>query len=214
MKTCLLRSVAVVLLIALSVAAPTQEKISYPSWSLVDLLVRDADLRIDLASYPPDVRVQIDQLRMRSESYKSRRSKVSEQGLEDMIYSAQVRYERRLVAASTVADTDALAIAYVNDLKPCYEWEGASGCPKQEAEFAAAYQADRPSGPFGQYLPLLEAHRWLCAAEGFDSEKSPAEAAKSRAAYTKALLVAQRSASLLVRTAATELGKRNRCDVE
>ena len=68
-----------------------------------------------------------------------------------------------------------------------------------------------PNGPFSQYLPLLEAHRWLCAAEGYDSEKSPVEAARTRQSYLQALSVARRSTSLLVRTAAVELGTRARC---
>ncbi len=197
---------------ALAVPAPAQEPVPRPPRSLVDLLVWSADLPVDLASYPADVRSRINALRDRSASYKSQRKKVGEDGLSEMVHSARVRYERRLVAASTTAGVDAVAFAYVNDLKPCYEWEGFSDCPKREAVFAAAYQASHQDGPLASYLPLLEAHRWLCAAEGFDRERSPTEAAESRAAYGKALSVAQHSTSLLVRTAAAELGKRNSCN--
>jgi hypothetical protein len=200
------------MLVTLSAIALAQGATSHPRWSLVDLLVWDADLSIDIAAYPADVRAQIDALRKRSKAYKSSRPKTDD-GLNGMGYGARVRYERRLVAAAG-AETDALALAYVNDLRPYYEWEGGSEGPRMEAEFAAQYQAAHPAGPFSHYLPLLEAHRWLCAAEGFDYEKSSADAAKSRAAYSKALSVAQQSKSLLVRTAATELGKRNKCHVE
>ena len=128
-----------------------------------------------------------------------------------MVFEAQIRYERRLVAMSTSPDVNALAMAYVTDLRPCYEWEGGSDCPEREAMFAARYQAAHPDGPFSQYLPLLEAHRWLCAAEGYVFENRPAEASRSRGSYENALAVASQSASLLVRTAATELGTRARC---
>jgi hypothetical protein len=102
-------------------------------------------------------------------------------------------------------------MAYVTDLRPCYEWEGGSDCPEREAVFAAGYQAAHPSGPFSQYLPLLEAHRWLCAAEGYESEKAPAEAERTRRAYEQALSVASHSASELIRTAAVEQKTRARC---
>jgi len=131
-----------------------------------------------------------------------------------MVYDAQVRYERRLVAASTSPDAHALALAYVTELQPCYEWEGFSDCPEREAMFAAKYLVSHPGGPFSQYLPLLEAHRWLCAAEAYESEKAPAEVSRSRQAYERALSVARQSSSLLVRTAAGELGARARCSVE
>ncbi len=131
-----------------------------------------------------------------------------------MGYDAQVRYEGRLVAASTSPGADALALEYVTEMQPCYEWEGGSDCPEREATFAARYLRSHPGGPFSQYLPLLEAHRWLCAAEAYESEKAPAEATRTRQAYDRALSTARQSSSLLVRTAAGELGARARCRAE
>src|SRR5204862_1196683 len=104
-----------------------------------------------------------------------------------------------------------LAVTYVTDLAPCYEWEGYHDCPEREASFAASYQAAHPAGPFSEYLPLLEAHRWLCAAEGYDYEKVAARAAQARSSYQQALFAALRSKSTLVRIAARELETRTTC---
>jgi len=108
--------------------------------------------------------------------------------------------------------------AYVDSLRPCYEWEGYHDCPERDALFAEKYQQDHQDGPFRDYLPLLAAHRWLCAAEGYDYEKRPAEAARSRAAYARSraayarnLAVARASPVLLLRTAGEYLAQRARC---
>jgi hypothetical protein len=183
-------------------------------YQLIDVLVFGADVKIDTTPYEPDVQAQIEQHLRRFEAYKSKRVRPTGSSELAMVYGARVRYERRLVAVSNALEADALALAYVTDLAPCYEWEGFHDCPEHEAVFAARHQAAHPTGPFSQYLPLLEAHRWLCAAEGYDREKSPAEAARTRRSYAQALSVARRSESLLVRTAAVELGSRARCHAE
>ena len=167
-------------------------------------------MKIDLTAYRSDVRTKIEQLRERSDAYRSKRRKPTGSSELAMVYDAQVRYERRLVAMAT-SDADPLAVAYVTELHPCYEWEGFHDCPEREATFAAKYQASHPAGPFSQYLPLLEANRWLCAAEAYESERAPTEAARTRRAYERALAAANRSASLLVRTAALEQKTRARC---
>ena len=202
---------ALTAVVALSAFASADTQRSLPDYPLVDVLVFGADLKIDLTQYPADVRTQIQEHRRRFDAYESKRRKPTGDSELAMVFEAQVRYERRLVAISTLPAVDALAMAYVTDLRPCYEWEGGSDCPEREAVFAARYQTAHPSGPFSQYLPLLAAHRWLCAAEGYESETMPAEAARSRRSYEEALAVARQSASLLVRTAATELATRVRC---
>ena len=53
-----------------------------------------------------------------------------------MVHEAQVRYERRLAATSSDQNAPALAAAYVDSLRPCYEWEGFHDCPEREASFA------------------------------------------------------------------------------
>ena len=196
---------------ATSVLASAESQSAQPTSSLLDVMVWGADLRMDATTYVPDVRAQIEQLRRRSEAYRSKRVKPTGSSELGMVYEAHLRYESRLVAASTSPGTDALALAYVTELQPCYEWEGFPDCPEREAIFAAQYLTSHPGGPFSQYLPLLEAHRWLCAAEAYESEKMPAEATRTRQAYERALSTARRSSSLLVRTAAAELGALPQC---
>lgn len=128
-----------------------------------------------------------------------------------MVQFAQVNYERRLVAVTNDPRAPALAAEYVDSLRPCYEWEGFHDCPEREAEFADEYQAAHPNGPFSTYLPLLAAHRWLCAAERYEYEKNPTEAARSRRNYQERVSAAQKSRALLIRTAAERLAGRERC---
>ncbi len=181
-------------------------------YSLIDVLVWGADLRIDISAYRPDIRDGIRQLLDRSASYQSKRAKPKlETSLEGMVYDAEVRYERKLYAIATARGAADLAFDYVSQLHPCYEWEGYHDCPQREATFAASYRTAHPDGPFSQYLPLLEAHRWLCAAEAYDYEKSPRDAERSRQSYRNALAVARRSKLPLVRKAAEELATRGSC---
>jgi hypothetical protein len=125
-----------------------------------------------------------------------------------MVYTVQVRYEAKLAAVADSPRAPDLALAYVERLRPCYEWEGYHDCPEREAIFARDYQATHPDGPFREYLPLLEAHRWLCAAEGYDYEKQPEEAARSRREFDRSITAAKRSKSLMVRLAAERLAER------
>ena len=128
-----------------------------------------------------------------------------------MVYTAQTNYERKLATFSDDPRTADMARAYVESLRPCYEWEGFHGCPEHEAQFADEYSATHPNSPFSEYLPLLAAHRWLCTAEAYDYEQKPAEAERSRRAYETRLEVALRSKDLLLRTAAQRLAARRRC---
>jgi hypothetical protein len=183
-------------------------------YSLVDVMVRGTFLNIDITAYAPEVQVQIKELVRRSEAYRSKRPKPAGSSELTMVYEERIGYERRLIAAAATQGADALAVTYVTDLAPCYEWEGYHDCPEREASFAASYQAAHPTGPFSHYLPLLEAHRWLCAAEGYDYEKVPAKAAEARRSYQRALFAALRSQSTLVRIAARELETRGTCFAE
>ncbi len=112
---------------------------------------------------------------------------------------------------ATRPGAEALAQRYVDDLKPCYEWEGFHNCPEAEATFAERYLARNPGSPFSEYLPLLIAHRWLCAADGYAYEEQPKEAARARLAAAAPLATALEAPSLLIRTAAQELKARGRC---
>jgi hypothetical protein len=128
-----------------------------------------------------------------------------------MVFDAQERYERRLAAIGSGPNVAALAREYVAALRPCYEWEGFHSCPEREAQFADSYQADHAGGPFAQYLPLLSAHRWLCAAEAYHYEGAVGDERRSRRAYEQALKVARSSAAPLVRAAADALERRGSC---
>lgn len=179
---------------------------------ILDLLVWGAQMNVDLSGYPSDIRVEAEALIARSKAYQSKRPAPAEpDGLLRMVHRAWVTYERRLVATARTAEAEAAALAYVTDLRPCYEWEGYSDCPAREAAFAADYQAAHPTGPFSQFLPLLEAHRWLCAAEGFDYEKNVTGASTARTRYRAALSAASASSDRLVRIGATELQVRGTC---
>lgn len=180
--------------------------------SILDLLVWGAQMNVDLGGYPSDVRGEAEAVIARSKAYHSKRPQPTDSdGLSRMVHQARVTYERRLVAMAGTPDADLVAVGYVTDLAPCYEWEGYSDCPAREAAFAAEYQAGHPAGPFSQFLPLLEAHRWLCAAEGFDYEKNADAATTARARYRAALNVASASRARLVRIGATELQARGTC---
>jgi len=183
-----------------------------PGASLIDALVWGAEREVDRTAYAAPLRVEIDAHHRRFQAYRSQRPRpAGASGFDFMVYEAMVRYERRLVAVSTALEASELALAYVSELRPCYEWEGYHDCPEREATFAAAYQAAHSGGPFSQYLPLLEAHRWLCTAEAYDYEESPTEASRARRSYDTALAIARQSASRLVRTAAEELARRGSC---
>lgn len=128
-----------------------------------------------------------------------------------MVYSANVSYERRLAATASGPEVARLAAAYVTDLRPCYEWEGFNDCPEREALFADRYQAAHPRGPFNSYLPLLAAHRWLCAAEAFEREGRLSDRVRALQLYGERLATALASSSSLVRAAAVRLSTRATC---
>lgn len=211
--------VALVGFVASSFVAVAQPSAVRASDSLVDVLVWGADLQIDPSAYSPAVKKALERHLSRSKAYRSKRARPVRSlplnsGLESMVYDSEVRYERKLVAVSDDPQAPALAAAYVDSLRPCYEWEGYHNCPESEATFATEYQAAHPGGPFSAYLPLLAAHRWLCAAEGYEYEKQPEGAARSRREYERAISTAQRSPDLLVRSAAERLKMRGRCNSE
>jgi len=180
--------------------------------ALVDRLLFEATHPIDLNAYSPDVRIELQRYLQRYAAYHSERPRpmklASEQG---MVYSAWVAYERRLAAASPDPRAPTAAKGYVDRLRPCYEWEEFHDCPEREAIFATQYQTANPDGPFKEYLPLLAAHLWLCAAEAYEYENKPEDAAHSRRAYETMVSTARQSKSLLIRLAAERLAERNSC---
>jgi hypothetical protein len=181
-----------------------------PADAVLDVLVWGTHMSIDPAAYSPPLRQEVERYLRRAMAYVSKRP-IPADPESGMVQFARAGYERRLAAISNDPGGPALAAAYVDSLRPCYEWEGYHDCPEREAEFADGYQAAHPNGPFSAYLPLLSAHRWLCAAEGYDYEKAPTEAARSRRNYQHRVSTAQKSSVLLIRTAAERLAARGRC---
>lgn len=133
-----------------------------------------------------------------------------------MFYAAREGYEGKLVAAAAPgAGVARLARDYVDALRPCYEWEGFHDCPESEALFAEQYVLDHPGTPFRDFLHLLAAHRWLCAAEAYDYEQTPEKASHARRKYEDALKTAAlTSRPALMAAAADELKRSGRCHRE
>jgi hypothetical protein len=85
--------------------------------------------------------------------------------------------------------------------------------------FAERYLADHPTSPFADYLPLLAAHRWQCAADAYEYESSnhvvpPQGSVGVREAQRRGhanLEKALRSSDPLVRFAAETLQRTHRC---
>jgi len=200
-----------VIALALVVASIAHAQ-SPSSYRLLDVLVFGAFLQVDASAYSPEVRNQLQQHIKRSESYRPRpRPAKQEPRVMEMVHTAREGYERRLVAAARRSGVEALAQRYVDDLKPCYEWEGFHDCPEREARFAEQYLAANPTSPFREFLQLLVAHRWICTAEGYEREEMPQEAARARRAAEPSLATALQSRPLLIRTAAQELKELGRC---
>ena len=195
-------------LLVIAVAAPHAQS---PRYTLLDVVVFGAFLEVDMSAYTPAIRSLLRQHIARSKAYRPRLRPAKVSRTMDMVFAARESYERRLVAAANRPGVDRLAQQYVDELKPCYEWEGFHDCPETEAMFAERYLASNPNSPVREFLTLLAAHRWLCAAEGYDFEERPPDAARSRRAAAAPLAIALNAQSLLLRTAAQELHARNKC---
>jgi hypothetical protein len=206
-----LRVTVVWMAIGLSVPGSAAQSARTADDALVAALVWGEYDRLDVRSYVPAVKTELERARERFEMYRSPRRQLVKSSEQKMLYAVMVRYERLLGSFAADGRAQALAVEYVNELRPCYEWEGYHDCPEREASFADRYSAANPDGPFKEYLPLLAAHRWLCAAEGYDYERLPKEAARSRRAFETAIQTAQRSTALIVRVAAETLQARGRC---
>jgi hypothetical protein len=163
-----------------------------------------------IAGYPPDVSTRFAEYRRRFMSYAPTRPEPRERGTAAQARAAQVQYERRLFAISRDAGR-AAASAYVDALKPCYEWEGFHDCPEHEARFSVNYREANPQAPFVEYLALLASHRWLCAAEAYEFEQHPAEAARTRREFERTLGLARTANDTLIRAAAAELAAQPTC---
>jgi hypothetical protein len=198
---------------AMTIAAAGSASAQAPSTAsdrLLDLLLRGID-RVTVSAYDPALRPELENVVRRKKVYRSRRRDPVSPWELKVVYDGRVGYERLLVSMTDDPAAPALAAKYADELRPCYEWEGYHGCPEREAAFATAYLKSHPGSPFSEYLPLLAAHRWLCAAEAYKFEKNPKDAARSRRAYDAALATARESSSALIRAAAEALNARGTC---
>ena len=173
---------------------------------VLDVVVFYAGTPRNVERYPLQVRQELQRFLERARTYRPRSRPVRLGSEMLMVYAAREGYEAKLVAAAPVAQAPRLAQQYVDTLRPCYEWEGFHDCPEREARFAEQHLRDRPDTPFRDLLRVLAAHRWLCAAEGYEHEQKPADALRARRAYEEALKIATvDSRSALMTTAANEL---------
>jgi hypothetical protein len=175
--------------------------------NLLDAVVFGARGPTDTSGLPIDVQNLFEEYLRRSATYRTSRPAVGG-GEMMMVDAARVSYERRLVAAGGLSPS--AAVNYVDDLRPCYEWEGMHDCPEREAVFADSIRSGL-QGAAAEYLTLLAAHRWLCAAEGREYERQPGEASAARSRFRDRVLTAGRAESALIRYAAERLAERGEC---
>ena len=201
------------IMIAIAPVPSRSQVTSKPAYQLLDVIVFGAYLPVETSVYSPEVRTLLQAHIKRSQAYRPRPRPPEDPKYREMnmVYSAREDYERRMFAIARGAGIERLAQQYVEELMPCYESEGLPDCPEHEARFAEQYLAKAPKSAFREFLPLLAANRWLCAAEGYDREEQPQEAARSRRASEAPLAAALKSQSLLIRTAAREQKARGRC---
>ena len=179
--------------------------------SVLDAIVFYADPPSEVAQFPRDFREDLERYHQRLRAYRPR-PRPPQLGSEmTMVYAAREGYERKLVAASTRSGVEQLAQEYVDTLRPCYEWEGFHECPEREAIFAERYLIDHPDTAFAGFLRVLAAHRWLCAAEAYQYARQPGSAEHARHEYQRALAIAVKVESPLMRVAADELQSSGRC---
>ena len=179
--------------------------------ALLDLIVFGPGESIDATQLPAAVRSEVEHYLARTKRLRVPRADKPRSGEQQMVQYARMRYEHRLAALSDDPAARALAEEYVRALVPCYEWEGYHDCPEREARFAAYYLARHPGGPFSAYLPLLAAHRWICAAEGYAYEKDAGAEAAARREYETTLRRARATSDPMIRFAADTLASRGTC---
>ena len=139
--------VAIVSLALSPFLASAQDSRTNLTDGLIALLVWGTDTKIDVNAYSPDVRQDLEKYFQRRSGYKSQRRRPTNSSELSMVYDAQVRYERRLVAVTDDPRAASFAAQYVDDLRPCYEWEGYHDCPEREASFATQYRQTHVGGP-------------------------------------------------------------------
>ena len=204
-------AIPLVLLCVFATAIPCFASTAQAERDVLDVIVFYANPPSAVERYPSDVRDELRRYLQRLRDYRPRPRPPRVGSEMAMVYAAREGYEGKLVAAAGMPGAERLAQEYVDDLRPCYEWEAYHDCPEREAIFAERYLLDHPATAFADFLRLLAAHRWLCTAEAYEREQQPASAARARRDYQKAVERAVHSKSPLMRVAADELKLNDRC---
>lgn len=129
------RSLVALVLSVASLDAMAQSAIRQRD-ALLELLLSGLNQDIDLRAYNPELRAELGKVLKRSRAYRSQRREPVGSELLKMVHSELVQYERLLVSVTDDSRAPAAAAAYVDQLRPCYEWEGYHDCPEREASFA------------------------------------------------------------------------------
>ena len=204
-------AIVVVLFCVAASAIPLLAQTAQAERGVLDVIVFYANPPSEAVGHPSDVREELRRYLQRVRDYRPRPRPPRVGPEMAMVYSAREGYEGKLVAAAGTRGAERLAQAYVDDLRPCYEWEGYHDCPEREAVFAERYLLAHPATPFADLLRVIAAHRWLCTAEAYEYEQQPANAARARRAYQAALESALHSESPLMKAGAGELKSSDRC---
>ena len=168
------------------------------------------------AEKDPAVSARLKQFEDRCDAFKARTPEPPKGSDVAMAANARWQYAQRLFAVAG-GDAAAEATQYATALRPCYEWEGFPDCPEREAVFADDYLTAHPTSAFASFLPLLSAHRWLCAAEADEGSIRSGKPTKqtamvhARQTYAARLLTARASPDPLVRFAADTLEETGAC---
>jgi hypothetical protein len=178
-----------------------------------------ADAPQSIGAPTPDVAARLDAFANRCERFKAAHPAPQANSGEGMAANARWMYEGRLFAVARRDGAESEAVQYVQALRPCYEWEGYHDCPEREAAFADRYLRAHPASGFADYLPLLAAHRWQCAAEAYEYEarnhvplaRDSVGLAEARRRSLADLATALRSGDPLVRSAAEFLKRSHAC---
>lgn len=200
-----------VLLCVATMVIPCRAQAAQAERDVLDVIVFYGNPPLEDGHYPSAVREELRRYLKRVRDYRPRPRPPHLASEMRMVYAAREGYEGKLVAAAATSGVERLAQAYVDNLRPCYEWEGFHDCPEREAIFAERYLLADPATPFAGFLRLLAAHRWLCTAEAYEYEQQPGSAAQARRDYQRALEIAVHSESRLMRVAAEELKSSARC---
>ncbi|MBN1425988.1 hypothetical protein JXA88_15675 [Candidatus Fermentibacteria bacterium] len=112
----------------------------------------------------------------------------------------------RSVAALTGAEVSEAA-SFAESCLLCYEWEGMSDCPLEEARCAEEFLKARPYSPLGAAVLLFVAHRYRSASECLLAEGQEDDSILARQRADAALMQAMRAGNPLASYMADELAR-------